>query len=92
MYGLIHKCKIPWPGTIVYVANSIDPSNRTFKIDIRLPSGQSYYKVDMIANLRLNTLSLDQAVVVSEEFVYSKDDGYVMYVKGIQFRRERHCT
>ena len=69
-------------GTIVYVANSIDPSNRTFKIDIRLPSGKSYYKVDMIANLRLNTLSLNQAVVVSEEFVYSKGEGYVMYVKG----------
>ncbi len=81
-------------GTIVYVANSIDPSNRTFKIDIRLPSGQSYYKVDMIANLRLNTLSLDQAVVVSEEFVYSKDYGYVMYVKesnseGKDIARER---
>ena len=69
-------------GTIVYVANSIDPSNRTFKIDIRLPSGKTYYKVDMIANLRLNTLSLNQAVVVSEEFVYSKGEGYVMYVKG----------
>lgn len=69
-------------GTIVYVANSIDPSNRTFKIDIRLPIGKTYYKVDMIANLRLNTLSLNQAVVVSEEFVYSKGEGYVMYVKG----------
>ena len=69
-------------GTIVYVANSIDPSNRTFKIDIRLPNGKTYYKVDMIANLRLNTLSLNQAVVVSEEFVYSKGEGYVMYVKG----------
>ena len=69
-------------GTIVYVANSIDPSNRTFKIDIRLPGGKTYYKVDMIANLRLNTLSLNQAVVVSEEFVYSKGEGYVMYVKG----------
>lgn len=69
-------------GNIVYVANSIDPSNRTFKIDIRLPSGKTYYKVDMIANLRLNTLSLNQAVVVSEEFVYSKGDGYVMYIKG----------
>ena len=69
-------------GTIVYVANSIDPSNRTFKIDIRLPSGKTYYKVDMIANLRLNTLSLNQALVVSEEFVYSKGDGYVMYIKG----------
>jgi multidrug efflux pump subunit AcrA (membrane-fusion protein) len=48
----------------------------------------------MIANLRLNTLSLDQAVVVSEEFVYSKDDGYVMYVKesnseGKDIARER---
>ena len=69
-------------GRVVYVANSIDPSNRTFKIDIQLPEGNSYYKVDMIANLRLNTLSMEEAIVVSEEFVYSKDDRYVMYVRG----------
>jgi membrane fusion protein (multidrug efflux system) len=69
-------------GQVVYVANSIDPSNRTFKIDIQLPEGNSYYKVDMIANLRLNTLSMEGAIVVSEEFVYSKDDRYVMYVRG----------
>jgi len=69
-------------GRVVYVANSIDPSNRTFKIDIQLHAGQSYYKVDMIANLRLNTLSMEEVIVVSEEFVYSKNDGYVMYVKG----------
>lgn len=69
-------------GRVVYVANSIDPSNRTFKIDIQLPEGNSYYKVDMIANLRLNTLSMEGAIVVSEEFVYSKDDRYVMYVRG----------
>jgi RND family efflux transporter MFP subunit len=69
-------------GRVVYVANSIDPSNRTFKIDIQLPAGQSYYKVDMIANLRLNTLSMDEVIVVSEEFVYSKNDAYVMYIKG----------
>lgn len=69
-------------GRVVYVANSIDPSNRTFKIDIQLPAGQSYYKVDMIANLRLNTLSMEEVIVVSEEFVYSKNDAYVMYVKG----------
>ena len=44
----------------------------------------------MIANLRLSH-KLNQAVVVSEEFVYSKGEGYVMYVKGTN-SEGRHCT
>ncbi|MDZ7716245.1 MAG: efflux RND transporter periplasmic adaptor subunit [Balneolaceae bacterium] len=67
---------------IIYVAKSIDPQNRTFKIEVELPSGSQNYKVDMIANLRLNTLSEDNVIVVSEEFVYKKDNEFITYVKG----------
>ena len=49
-------------GTIVYVANSIDPSNRTFKIDIRLPSGKTYYKVDMTVSYTHLTLPTNTTV------------------------------
>jgi len=65
--------------TINYVGGSIDPQNRTFRIETTLPQDRNY-KVDMIANLRLKTVAMQNVLVVSEEFVYSKDDSYVVYV------------
>lgn len=66
---------------IIYVAKSIDPQNRTFKIEVELPSGSQNYKVDMVTNLRLNTLTEDGVIVVSEEFVYKEDNEFITYVK-----------
>ena len=67
---------------IIYVANSIDPQNRTFKIEVVLPQNAQNYKVDMVTNLRLNTLSEENVIVVSEEFVYKKDNEFITYIKG----------
>jgi RND family efflux transporter MFP subunit len=65
--------------SINYVGGSINPQNRTFRIDTKLPKGKNY-KVDMIANLRLKTNEQEGVLVISEEFVYSKNDKYVVYV------------
>lgn len=64
---------------ITFVGNSINPENRTFRIEIDLQETEGM-KVDMIANIRLNTLLQENVIVVSEEFVYSKDGRYVSYV------------
>ncbi len=66
-------------GTINFVGGSINPQNRTFRIETVLP-GDKNYKVDMIANLRLQTVEQEGVLVISEEFVYSKEDHYVVYV------------
>lgn len=65
--------------SINYVGGSINPQNRTFRIETALPKGKSY-KVDMIANLRLKTNERENVLVISEEFVYSKNDKYVVYL------------
>ncbi|MEP1152546.1 MAG: efflux RND transporter periplasmic adaptor subunit [Balneola sp.] len=65
--------------SINYVGGSINPQNRTFRIETMLPAGKNY-KVDMIANLRLQTYEQENALVLSEEFVYSKNDKYVVYL------------
>lgn len=65
--------------TISYVGGSINPQNRTFRIETKLPQDRNY-KVDMIANMRLKTYERENVLVVSEEFVYSKNNGYVVYV------------
>ena len=64
---------------VTFVGNSINPQNRTFKVEIDLPK-RGDLKVDMIANIRLNTLSKENVIVLSEEFIYSKDGRYVVYV------------
>lgn len=68
-------------GTISFVGNSIDPQSRTFRIEVLLPTQEKSYKVDMIANLRLNTLQEENVLVVSEEFIYKENDEFVVYVK-----------
>lgn len=67
-------------GTISYVGNSIDPQSRTFRIEVLLPVQSKTYKVDMIANLRLNTLTEQNVLIVSEEFIYKEDTDFVTYV------------
>lgn len=64
---------------INYVGGSINPQNRTFRIETRLPKNKTY-KVDMIANMKLKTVEQSNVLVISEEFVYSKDNRYVVYV------------
>jgi len=64
---------------ITYVGSSIDTQARTFEVEIDLPQGARNFKVDMIANVRIRTLSADEVLVVGEEFVYQKENGYVVY-------------
>lgn len=67
-------------GTVSFAASSINPQNRTFRIEIDLPKKENQYKVDMIANIRLRTNKQEDVLVISEEYVYSKENGYVVYV------------
>lgn len=64
---------------ITYVAESIDPQARTFKIEIALPPKAEKYKIEMIANVKLRTLQRKGAVVIGEEYVYQKERGFVVY-------------
>ncbi len=69
-------------GNIGFTGTSINPQNRTFRIEVELPGSSDQYKVDMIANVRLKTNQQEGVLVISEEFVYSKDNEYVVYVLG----------
>lgn len=67
---------------ITYVAESIDPQARTFEVEIALPQNSEKYKIDMIGNVKLRTLQLDSVIVVGEEYVYQKEQGFVVYTVG----------
>lgn len=74
---------------ITFVAESIDPQARTFKIEILLPADAENFKIDMIANVKLKTLRRDNVVVIGEEHVYQKEEEFVVYTVGENENGER---
>jgi len=61
------------------VGTAIDPSVRTFRIEADLPANRSY-KVDMIANIRIETERFQNAIVVNQEFIQRDENGYKVYL------------
>jgi len=64
---------------ISFIGNTIDPRNRTFRVEIELPADFDRVKIDMIANVRLRTEQFDDVIVVGEEFVFTKNGSSVVY-------------
>lgn len=69
-------------GKITFVGSSIDPSARTFRTETVLPNTGHRYKVDMVANIKLQTMHRPGVLMAGEEFLYEKNGGYVVYVVG----------
>lgn len=53
-------------GTVQRVANTINPSNRTFKAEIVIPNDDGLVKPNQIATVRFNDYTNPQAIVVPE--------------------------
>ena len=67
---------------IRYVGNSIDPQSRTFSAEIPIKNKKAY-KIDMIANVRLQTMERKNVIVVNQQYINQTDDGsYLLYIKG----------
>lgn len=64
---------------ITYISNSIDPQNRTFRVEVNLPNGNDA-KIDMIANVRLRTEYIEDVLTISEEYIFQKNGDFVAYV------------
>ena len=67
---------------VTFIGNTIDPMNRTFRVDINLPSELQDLKIEMIANVRIRTEYRENVLLVNEEFLFQKDGRYVVYLKG----------
>lgn len=67
-------------GTVDFAAASVDPSNRTFPIEIRVDDPGVALKPGMIANVRVARETLTEALVVPQEAVIRVEDGYQVYV------------
>ena len=67
-------------GAIGYVGSSVDDRSRTFPIEIVIDNPDGVVKPKMVANLRLERLSLTDVVVVPQEVVVRTEDGYQVFV------------
>ena len=66
--------------TINYVASSIQTQSRTFKVELHIPNTNNELKIDMVANVILETNRFDSAIVVPQEFVFRTENGYEAFV------------
>jgi membrane fusion protein, multidrug efflux system len=73
---------------VSFIGNTIDSRNRTFRVDINLPSSLTHVKVEMIANVRIRTEHLENVIRVNEEFLFQKNNSYVVYTAGENDRGE----
>lgn len=67
---------------VTFIGNTIDPTNRTFAVEIELPTELDQVKIDMIANVRLQTERVEDVILIGEEYVFQKNGNNVVYVAG----------
>ena len=69
-------------GAATYVGNSIDPQNRTFRMEIELPNNDNQLKVDLVADVIVETGRITDTVILGQEYIFRTESGYQVYVPG----------
>ena len=69
-----------WEGRVGFVGSAVDPRSRTFPVEVTLPNPGGIVKPEMVANIEVVRRSFDEAVVVHQDAVVRKEDGYVVFV------------
>ncbi len=67
-------------GTIDYVGAAVNPSNRTFPVELRLPDAGRSVKPEMIADIEVVRSVSKHAVVVPQDALVRVEDGYVVFI------------
>lgn len=67
-------------GTIHFVGAAVNPRNRTFPVEFRLPNPGRLIKPEMVANVSLERRIVEDAVVVPQDALVRVEDGYVVFV------------
>ena len=67
-------------GRIAYVGATVNPGNRTFPVEFRLPNPGGFIKPEMVANVSVVRRILDETIVIPQEALVRVEDGYVAFV------------
>lgn len=70
-------------GSVRMVGNYINPSNRTFIVEVSVPNEDGLVKPNMIATLRLNDYSQEEALLIPDDIIQENAKGHkFVYVLG----------
>ena len=61
--------------TITNVSRYIDPANRTFKVSVRVPEGETYIRPNMLSVIHIRDLVQDSAMVVPTRVIQEDVNG-----------------
>jgi membrane fusion protein, multidrug efflux system len=67
-------------GTINYVGAAVNPSNRTFPVELTLPNPGRGVKPEMVADIEVVRSVAEQAVVIPQDALVRVEDGYIVYL------------
>ncbi len=62
-------------GELAHVGQFIDPSNRTFKVSVRVPNGQAFMRPNLLSDISIQDMRIDSALVVPSRTVLQDVDG-----------------
>ncbi len=65
---------------VSFVGSAVDARSRTFPVELLLPNPGGVIKPEMVANIQVVRRTLDEAVVVDQDALVRKEDGYAVYV------------
>jgi RND family efflux transporter MFP subunit len=70
-------------GKVSLIGRSIDPANRTFKVEVDMPNSDNKLKPNLLSIVKINDLSVDQTITVPLELVQQEISGkdYVFVVE-----------
>lgn len=81
---------------VSYVGRVVDPLSRTFKIEIQVPGGSPSLKPNLLALIRINDKTSENAMVIAENLIQSTELGKIVFVageeKGRKVARQRTIT
>lgn len=67
-------------GAVDYVSAAVDPSNRTFTVEIEVPNPGLPIKPGMVADVEIARAQVSDALVVPRHAVLRREGGYQVYV------------
>jgi membrane fusion protein, multidrug efflux system len=67
-------------GKVQFVGATLNEHNRTFAIEVELPNSGGVIRPGMVANLQVARRSAGDAILVTQNAVIRRENGYVVYV------------
>jgi RND family efflux transporter MFP subunit len=67
-------------GRVGFVGSAVDPRNRTFPIELLLRNPGGVMKPEMVANISVVRRSFENAIVVDQDAIVRKAEGYAVFV------------